>query len=267
MRTTGVIGDIHGFPDVLRDLLRAAGLAGRDDAWTGADSTLWLVGDLVDHGHHGVEVIDLVMRLQRAAATAGGHVECLIGNHDALILAAKRFGAAPSSGEGGSFLAEWRDDGGEPRDLARLTDEQIAWLEQRPAMARVGNALLIHADALLYERYGGSVDAVNRAVAALLHRDDPARWDRFLEAFGEHHAFLDPERGETRARAFLRDFGGTRIVHGHSPISKIAGEPAAEVRGPLVYANGLCVDVDGGIYLGGPGFLYYLLEAQQESAS
>lgn len=266
MGAIGVIGDIHGFPDVLRGLLRDAGLIGGDDAWAGADSTLWFMGDLVDHGHCGIEVIDLVMRLQREAARVGGHVDCLIGNHDALLLAARRFGTTPSSREGGNFLAAWRNDGGEPHDLERLTEEQVAWLERRPAMARLEDNLLVHADALLYERYGDSAEAVNQAVEGLLQGDDPAHWDRFLEAFGEHHAFLDSERGAARARAVLHDFGGRRIVHGHSPISKITGEPTAEVRGPLIYAGGLCVDVDGGIYLGGPGFIY-LPEVRQESVS
>lgn len=258
MSGIGVIGDIHGFPDVLRGLLRDAGLLGSGDAWTGGSQVLWFMGDLVDHGQHGVEAIDLVMRLQREAGHAGGRVDCLLGNHDAMLLAAKRFGIAPSLGEGGSFLAAWRNDGGEPRDLARLTAVQIAWLEQRPAMVRVGDDLLVHADALLYERYGNSVEAVNRAVAELLRSDDTARWSQFLAAFGTHHAFLDGERGVDRARAFLHAFGGARIVHGHSPISKITGEPAEEVRGPLIYANGLCVDADGGIYLGGSGFIYPL---------
>ncbi|MCC7021675.1 MAG: hypothetical protein IT338_02540, partial [Thermomicrobiales bacterium] len=47
MSGIGVIGDIHGFPDVLRGLLRDAGLLGSGDAWTGGSQVLWFMGDLV----------------------------------------------------------------------------------------------------------------------------------------------------------------------------------------------------------------------------
>jgi hypothetical protein len=45
------------------------------------------------------------------------------------------------------------------------------------------------------------------------------------------------------------------LIHGHTPINKITGEPATEA---LVYAGGLCVNVDGGLYRGGEGFVYQL---------
>jgi len=34
------------------------------------------------------------------------------------------------------------------------------------------------------------------------------------------------------------------------------GRPDDQVTEPLVYAGGLCVNVDGGMYRGGPGFVY-----------
>ncbi|HEX9439253.1 MAG TPA: serine/threonine protein phosphatase, partial [Roseiflexaceae bacterium] len=52
------------------------------------------------------------------------------------------------------------------------------------------------------------------------------------------------------------DFGGRQIVHGHTPISSMRRCLPEEVVEPLVYAGGLCVNVDGGMYLGGPGFVY-----------
>ena len=36
------------------------------------------------------------------------------------------------------------------------------------------------------------------------------------------------------------------------------GQPPEDVREPLVYSRGRCVNVDGGMYLGGPGFVYQL---------
>lgn len=256
--STLVIGDIHGQLEATLALLQDAGLSDADGAWTGDDTALWLMGDLVDNGPDGVPAIELVMRLQAEAARAGGAVNCLAGNHDVLLLAARRFGDTSSTGKGGTFLAEWKSSGGEDHDMARLTPEHVAWLESRPAMARVGETLLVHADALFYLEYGQSIAEVNQTFADILHGADPALWNQLLADFGEHHAFLDDGDGRDRARAFLDRFGGSRIVHGHSPICSITGEPAENVRAPMVYAGGLCVDVDGGMYLGGPGFVFAL---------
>ena len=38
--------------------------------------------------------------------------------------------------------------------------------------------------------------------------------------------------------ALLERFGGTRIVHGHTPIASVRGVDPREVTGPLVYAGG-----------------------------
>jgi hypothetical protein len=250
-----VIGDIHGQLEKLAVLLRDAGLIGRDWAWRGGENTLWLLGDFVDRGPDGLAVIELAMRLQREAALAGGRVGALFGNHDGLLLSAYRFRDRPNANPAGTFLAAWQRNGGEPCDLDRLTPEHVAWLSALPAMARQGDHLLIHADALLYARYGRSIDEVNRAFAAILQTEDPIRWDLLLEGFSEHRAFIDGVRGAARAEAILQRFGGRQIVHGHSPISSTLRIPAVEVREPLIYAGGLCVNVDGGMCQGGPGFV------------
>src|SRR5687768_14306081 len=70
-----VIGDVHGQLAKLRDLLRGAELIRKDETWSGGDISLWLMGDLVNHGPDGIGVVELVMRLQQEAAGAGGHVQ------------------------------------------------------------------------------------------------------------------------------------------------------------------------------------------------
>ena len=78
MSAVHVIGDVHGQLEKLRDLLRGAELIRKDkdqnETWSGGDSTLWLMGDLVDHGPDGIGAVELVMRLQQQAAWAGGRV-------------------------------------------------------------------------------------------------------------------------------------------------------------------------------------------------
>jgi hypothetical protein len=70
-------------------------------------------------------------------------------------------------------------------------------------------------------------------------------------------AFVDTfYGGKTLAEIFLGGFGGKRLIHGHTPISAMANVQPADVRSPLIYAEGLCINVDGGMYLGGPGFVF-----------
>jgi hypothetical protein len=255
-----VIGDVHGELEKLRELLRGAELIRKDKArneiWCGGESTLWLIGDLVDHGPDGIGAVELIMRLQHQAAEVGGHVQVLLGNHDMLLLAAHRFGTRPIPGSEKTCRDYWQENGGQETDLERITPDHVRWLSGLPAMAREGEHLLAHADALLYTRYGGSIAQVNQTMTGLLQSDDITGWDRLLDEFSEHRAFVDATSGAERAGAFLRHFGGRRLVHGHTPVTKITGQPPEAVREPLLYASDHCLDVDPGMYLGGPGFVY-----------
>jgi hypothetical protein len=265
---TFVIGDLHGHLDRLMSLLAAAGLAGAAAdgrlAWTGGTSTLWLMGDLVDAGPDSIGVLDLVLRLQEKARAVGGQVRALLGNHDLLLLAAWRFPDYVDHAteyEGRSLLDHWRDNGGRDPDLARLTTEHIAWLTRLPAMAHEGDTLLAHADSVLYANYGGTVDEANFSIGAVAAGDDLLALERLLLQFEEQRAFLeDRTDGSERLEQFLEVFGGRRLVHGHTPIGEITGQPAEQIIAPLVYQCGRAVDVDGGIRKGGQGFVYRLDE-------
>ena len=250
-----VIGDVHGQYDKLVAVLRDAGLIDAANQWRGGGATLWFMGDYFDRGLDGIAAIDLIRALQEEAAEAGGRVGALLGNHDVLILAARRFGDQPSGGPGGTFLSSWRQNGGEASDLARLGAAHEAWLCNLPALALSGGRLLAHADATFYQVYGRSVPAVNHAFRALLHGDDPAAWDKLLDYFSQRRAFQDRDLGPARVGRVLALYGGRQLVHGHTPIAKLSGSRPEGVSGPLVYAGGLAVDVDAGMYLGGRGFV------------
>ncbi len=259
-----VMGDVHGHLAPLTHLLQQAGLIDPDGLWTerplwrGGAATLWFLGDFFDRGPTGLGVVDLVMRLQREAAAAGGTVGALLGNHEILILAAQRCGAA-RTGWGGTFLEGWQVNGGEIADLDGLTGRYAAWISALPAMALVADRLLTHADSPLYARLGGSIAAVNAAVAATLAGSDPAAYDALLGAFAGRNLFSKGDGvGVQQAAAYLAQFGGRQIIHGHTPISDATGQEPTAVTAPRLYADGLCVNVDGGLYQGGPGFLYRL---------
>ena len=254
-----VIGDVHGQYEKLVKLLRSAGLVASDLSWTGGDAILWFMGDFFDRGPHGIRVVEWIMRLQVEAVASGGQVQALLGNHEVLILGAHFFGERPTTGAGGTFLADWTMNGGVVEDLAGLTHERARWLAQLPAMDHIAGRLFAHADALFYTHYGSSVEEVNAGIMSLLESADTEAWDRLLEQFGERNAFAESRGdGATQSLKFLQLFGGRQLIHGHTPIDKITGQPVEDIREPLIYARGRCVNVDGGMYRGGPGFVYRL---------
>jgi hypothetical protein len=262
-----VIGDIHGQYDKLVALLRYAKLADEQINWCGGSATLWFMGDFFDRGPNGIGAVDLVMQLQVQAASAGGAVKVLLGNHDLLLLAAHEFGnyqplllRAHQSGQEvpieavDLFTAGWLRNGGELSDLVRLNRKHIRWFSTLPAMAHEQGKLLAHADSTLYQRYGDSVEQVNQFFHSLFQNGSTDNWSKVLDAFSEHEAFV-ASNGQQRAALFLKIFGGNQLIHGHTPIDKITHQTATEA---LVYAGGLCVNVDGGMSRGGDGFVYRL---------
>ena len=248
-----VVGDVHGHRDALVGLLRAAGLVDDGDRWSGQDVVVWLVGDLVDRGPDGIGAIDLVRRLEAESHSA---VRCLLGNHEVLLVAVHRFGGEETSLAGTSFRDVWRVNGGLESDLRALTQEHVDWITARPALGREGDVLLVHADTDAYLRYGTTVDEVNDTISAVLRDGSVDEVDELLEALSDRARLLEPERVD----ALLDRFGGSRIVHGHTPIAAVRGVDPRVVTGPLVYGNGRVLNVDHCLFSGGPGFVVRLEE-------
>lgn len=255
-----VVGDVHGYYDELREALAAEGLIDADGNWAAGNARLWFLGDFTDRGPDGIGVIDLVMQLSAEAAAAGGYCKALMGNHELLLLGAKRFGDTPvQSGAGtASFQAAWLLNGGQKTDMDRLEDHHLQWMARLDAVMEEDGHLLVHSDTTAYLEYGDSIEAVNDTVHDVLTRSDADEvWDLFRK-FTKRFAFRD-EAGSDAVRELLDAYGGDRVVHGHSPIPYLLGEVGAEdgesesvaVEGPHVYADGLAIAMDGGITMAG----------------
>ncbi|MFJ7157469.1 metallophosphoesterase [Streptomyces sp. NPDC101118] len=257
-----VVGDVHGYLDELVAELRAKGLTDSEGHWAAGNARLWFLGDFTDRGPDGIGVIDLVMRLSAEAAAAGGYCKALMGNHELLLIGAKRFGDTPvSSGAGtATFQAAWLLNGGQRTDMERLEDVHLQWMSRLDAAAVVDDHLLLHSDTIAYLDYGDSVEAVNDTVKQALNRNDANEcWDLFRK-FTKRFSFRDEESGPGEVRRLLATYGGSRIVHGHSPIPYLLGEVGSEdgedsdgptVEGPHVYADGLAIAMDGGVTMAG----------------
>lgn len=252
--TTYFIGDLHGYADRYEQLLLSAGLVDESLNWAGKDATLWLMGDFFDRGESGIRCLDLTMRLQQEAALAGGNVQSLLGNHELMILCAYLF---EQEGHRSNLYQQWRKWGGIAADFEAFEERHAIWISNLPAMALVDDMLLMHADAMLYVGHGYSIEAVNQSFRDLIASRDLSAWSDCLSSFSEHMTFCGLEMtGKQRAEQLLKLYGGEVIVHGHTPIPEARRVPAEEVTGPWEYAGGRCLNIDGGLYLGSPGFVY-----------
>ena len=79
-----VIGGVQGAANTVAPFLEHLELIDSEYHWIGGDAILIQTGDLVDEGENVRATLDLFMRLQQEAATAGGQVIVLMGNHEAM---------------------------------------------------------------------------------------------------------------------------------------------------------------------------------------
>ena len=78
------VGDVHGDEEDFQLILKRTGLVDDQNRWIGGNATLVQTGDLLDRGPKGREAMDLVMAIETQAATAGGRVVPLLGNHEVM---------------------------------------------------------------------------------------------------------------------------------------------------------------------------------------
>jgi len=251
-----VIGDVHGHTDTAVAALRRAGLLDEAGSWAGGNAALWFLGDLVDRGDQGLAAIDLVIRLQREAEDSGGRVHCLAGNHDLLFMGVHRFAPGPGASD---LLDTWLLNGGRAEEVRDLNDEQASWMLSLPLVGKEDETLLVHSDAPFYTELGATVDEVNGAFARLLATESAEEWWRFtVRLFARFGLDSSAQQGAAGLASMLDHFSVQRIVHGHTPIPAATRVDPHAVTRPLVYSEGRCINCDGGMYLGGPGFVYRL---------
>ncbi len=76
------VGDLHGDLSATREALRLAGAIDSTDTWIGGDLVLVQTGDILDRGDEEEAILRLLVDLQEQAASAGGAIYMLNGNHE-----------------------------------------------------------------------------------------------------------------------------------------------------------------------------------------
>ena len=171
------MADIHGAYDAMVTTLQNVDVLGDDLGWTGEQTHLVIVGDILDRGPKSRAAMDLLMRLEGEAEAAGGRVHVLIGNHESMILTGDmRYVSAP---EYEAFAGE-----ADP-------DERARWFD------------------LYVERHSGGADALR----GKFEKDYPPGYFAMRRAFraGGHYGQWLLQKN------IIAVINGTAFVHGGLP--------------------------------------------------
>jgi hypothetical protein len=168
--------DVHGAYPELVALLRSTGVIDAELRWTAGSTHLVSLGDLLDRGGQSREVLDLLMRLQEEARSAGGRLHVVLGNHELLNLtgelgyvsaaefasyqdleseqvrihayeslrAAGRYAGQPPEKSRSEFDAAFPRGYFGHRAAFSPEGRYGRWLLERPALLRIGPAIFVH---------------------------------------------------------------------------------------------------------------------------
>ncbi|MEH6592920.1 MAG: HipA family kinase [Halioglobus sp.] len=79
-------GDVHGAYDDWVALLQELGVVNKQLDWSGGNTHLVSLGDLIDRGPGSRQVVELLMKLDQQADKAGGAVHIVLGNHEVMVM-------------------------------------------------------------------------------------------------------------------------------------------------------------------------------------
>ena len=81
-----VMSDPHGNLDCVVSLLKGNNIIDNDYKWCYGSNRLVIIGDIFDRGEDVLQIMWLFYKLEKEAASVGGAVDFLLGNHEALVL-------------------------------------------------------------------------------------------------------------------------------------------------------------------------------------
>ncbi len=114
------IPDIHGaYPEFVA-LLKETGLVDEQLNWSGGNTHLVSLGDLLDRGPESRNTMDLLMRLEQQAPEQGGRVLVVLGNHELMNLTGDM-----------RYVARAEFAAFQPEEPADLREQAFQWFQQQ----------------------------------------------------------------------------------------------------------------------------------------
>lgn len=251
------VGDLHGDLEATRRALRLAGAIGAEDRWAGGDLVVVQTGDQLDRGDDELAVLDLLERLAREAAAAGGAVHVLNGNHELMNVAGDmryvtRRGFEQFRGLPGLDLSRPGLAGSPPRERARRAalapgGPVALRLARRNVVVIVGDTVFVHGG-LLPPAVVYGLDRINQESRQWLRGEREEPPDLLLSRWGpvwSRHFSSEPDEADCALLArSLEMIGADRMVVSHT-VQEGGVQPRC---GGLAW----CIDVGLSSHYGGP---------------
>ena len=238
VRRIVAVGDVHGDHDQFLKVLRAAGVVDKAANWAAGKTHLVQVGDVLDRGPDSRKAMDLLMKLERQAAKAGGAVHPLIGNHEAMILLDDWRYLHPDEPKAFGGIEKFRQAMGPRGKYGR-------WIRTHNTAVLINGLLFVHAGItpacarLSLRQINDTVrrELRKKNVMGIASNPFGPLWTRSLALGAE-------ARVAPRLAAVLKRYGATHMVIGHS----------VETEGIDVRAGGGLIRIDVGMSAcyGGP---------------
>lgn len=241
------LSDIEGNYKSFRDFLISAHVINRELEWIFGRGHLVLVGDFVDRGASTTQVLWLIYRLEQSAASQGGRVHYILGNHEIKNLQGnfqsahkKYFNVAGMLGKQQSELF------GEASFLGR-------WMMSKNSMEVINGRVFVHGGLhpkLASLPYG--VEDINRIVRSQYRqmwypKRQPAPEDFLLDtASGPswYRGYFEDDLTQGQVEASLKKLQAHAVVVGHTVTGQV--KPlfekkvyAIDVKHPLDYRETL----------------------------
>jgi hypothetical protein len=167
-------GDVHGAFKDWTTLLRELGVVDAELNWSGGDTHLVSLGDLIDRGPDSRKVVELLMKLDDQAEQAGGAVHMVLGNHEVMVMTGDlryvspaefaAFAGDETEAERDELYAQYRrfNPEGEESVVRQAFDEQFpagfvalrkaysregalgSWLIEHPFVIKVNDKVYMH---------------------------------------------------------------------------------------------------------------------------
>ena len=237
-----VVADSHGEFGIFVQLLQGQHVIDESLRWSFGRGHLVVLGDVFDRGAHQLEILWLLYQMQAEAAAAGGGVEFLLGNHEAMVLRGDlrylhpRYPASAQALGAASYAALFSADS--------LLGQ---WLRTRAVALTFDDVLLVHGGVSPEALARGMLPAqLNRIVRQVLDGTaDPATSEPHDFAMRSHgplwyrgYFALDdrPAAASTAdVEAILQRLNVDAILVGHTKMSRVTPLYGGRVIAVQVY--------------------------------
>ncbi|GAX79729.1 hypothetical protein CEUSTIGMA_g7170.t1 [Chlamydomonas eustigma] len=238
------IGDLHGDWTKAVGSFRAANVIrvdGYDIIWTGGDSVVVQLGDVLDRGDHEIAIVKLMRDLHEQALQQGGGVYMLNGNHESLNICGDfRYVTPGAFVESALYAGVSEEEMQEWNMLARVRyavyrpgGPMAMELSKNPTVLVVNDTAFVHGGLLpVHVNYG--IEKINHEVSAWMRAENKVDGGKaqppFL-AMGDASSIMwnrsqSKEKWPSASDRYtacrslqqaLDKIGASRLVVGHTP--------------------------------------------------